>query len=130
MMGRASKKTLFADDMAACSISREHVKRRAMEERGLKISRKETEYLGCNEHLDALYPFTGRYNKRVEKFKYILSTFEVDWEVTRRVQSEWTNWKRGSGMLCAKMNVKINGNTDIIESGGGGGYQRKFTQVG
>ena len=26
---------------------------RAMEERGLKISRRQTEYLGCNEHQDA-----------------------------------------------------------------------------
>ena len=34
-----------------------------MEERGLKISRRKTEYLGCNEHQDAV---TGRAIKESE----------------------------------------------------------------
>ena len=50
---------LFADDVVLCSTRRDHVERkleewrRAMEERGLKIGRRKTEYLGCNEHQDA-----------------------------------------------------------------------------
>ena len=49
---------VFADDTVLCSTRRECVERklgesrRAMEERGLKISRKKTEYLGCTEHQD------------------------------------------------------------------------------
>ena len=49
---------LFADDTVLRSTRRERVERKlgewrgAMEERGLKISRKKTEYLGCTEHQD------------------------------------------------------------------------------
>ena len=33
----------------------------------------------------------------------------MDAEVTHRVQSEWENWKRVSGVLCDKnMNAMIN----------------------
>ena len=64
---------LFADDIVLCSTRREHAERkldewrRAMEKRGLKISRKKTEYLGCDEHQDAeIHSLTGRGNKEIE----------------------------------------------------------------
>ena len=61
VMGRGIKEQppccfLFAVDIVLCSTRIEHVERkleewrRAMEERVLKISRKKTEYIGCNEH--------------------------------------------------------------------------------
>ena len=37
-----------------------------MEERGLKISRKKTEYLGCNEHQDSEIHLQGETVKRVK----------------------------------------------------------------
>ena len=85
-----------------------------MEERGLNISRRKTEYLGCNEHQYAEIQLQGETVKRVKTFKYLGSTLaedgELDVEVTRRVQSGWKSWKRVSGVLCdRRMNVKING---------------------
>ena len=56
---------LFADDSVLCSTRRDHVERklaewrRAMEERGLKISRRKTEYLGGNERQDAELQLQG-----------------------------------------------------------------------
>ena len=101
---------LFADDIVLCSTRREHLERKleewrsAMEERGMKISRKKTEYLRCNEHQDAVIHLQGETVKRVETFTYLGSTLtkdgELDTEVTHRVQSGWKNWKRVSGVLC------------------------------
>ena len=83
-----------------------------MEERGLKISRKKTEYLGCNDHQYADILLQGETLKRVKTFTYLGSRLEedgeLDAEVTHRVQSGWKNWKRVSGVLCdRRMNMKI-----------------------
>ena len=111
VMGRGIKEQpplcmLFADDIVMCSTRRDHVERkleewrRAMEERGLKISRKKTEYLGCNEHQYAEIHLQGETVKRMKTFTYLGSTLaedgELDAEVTHRVQSGWKNWKRVS----------------------------------
>ena len=110
---------LFADDIVRCSTRRDHVERKleewrtAMEERGLKISRRKTEYR-CNEHQDAEIQLQGEPLKRVKTFTYLGSTLaedgELDAEVTHRVQSGWKNWKRVSGVLCdRRMNMKVKG---------------------
>ena len=92
---------LFADDIVMCITRREHVERKldewrsAMEEQGLKISRKKTEYLGCNEHQDTEIHLNGETAKRVNTFIYLGSTLvedgELDAEVTHIVQSGWEN---------------------------------------
>ena len=75
---------LFADDIVLCSTTRYHVERkleewrRAMEERGLKISRRKTEYLGCNEHQDAEIHLQGETVNRVKKFTYLGATLAKD----------------------------------------------------
>ena len=86
---------LFADDIVLCSTRRDHVERkleewrRAKEKRGLNISRRKTEYLGCNEHQDAGTHLQGETVKRVKTFTYLGSTLaedgELDAEVTHRV---------------------------------------------
>ena len=71
---------LFADDIVLCSTRREHIerkleeRRRAMEDRVLKISRRKTEYLGCNEHQDADIHLQGEAVKIVKTFTYLGST--------------------------------------------------------
>ena len=84
---------------------------KATEDQGLKISRKKTEYLRCNDGENHLQRKTV---KRVKTFKYLGSTLvydgELEAEVTHRVQSGWKNWKRVSGVLNdRKMSMKIKG---------------------
>ena len=111
---------LFADDILLRSTRGHRVERkleewrRAMEERGLKISRRKTEYLGCNEHQYVEIRLQGETVKRVKTFTYLGSTLaedgELDAEVTHRVQSGWKNWKSVSGVLCDRIiNAKIKG---------------------
>ena len=68
----------------------------------MKIIRKKTEYLGCNEHQDAEIHLQGETVKRVKTFTYMGSMLaedgELDAEVTHIVQSGWKNWKSLSGV--------------------------------
>ena len=118
VMGRGIKEQapwcmLFADDILLCSTRIDHVEmkleewRTAMEERGLKISRRKTEYLGFNQHQDAEIQLQGDTLKRVKTFTYLGSTLaedgELDAEVTHGVQSGWKNWKRVSGVSTTEL---------------------------
>ena len=49
-----------------------------MKERGLKISRKKTEFLGCNEHQYADIQLQGETVKRVKTFTYLVYTLAED----------------------------------------------------
>ena len=49
-----------------------------MEERGLTISRRKTEYMGCSEHQDAEIQLQGETAKRVKTFTYLGSTSAED----------------------------------------------------
>ena len=90
MMGQSTKEQppwcmLFADDIVLCSTRKDHVEREleewriAMEERVLNISRKKTEYLGCNEHQYADIHLQGETVKRLKTFTYLVSTLAEDW---------------------------------------------------
>ena len=111
---------LFADDIVLCSTSKAEVERKtenwrkALEDRGLKISRKKTEYLRFCEGGDGEVRLQGEILKRVDRFKYLGSTVaedgELDAEIDHRVQSGWKNWKNMTGVLCdRRINVKLKG---------------------
>ena len=73
---------LFADDIVLCSTRIEEVERKleewrkAIEERGLKISRKKTEYWSSSEQQDLVIRLEGEEVKRVKTSKYMGSTQE------------------------------------------------------
>ena len=111
---------MFADDIVICSTDREIVEekleqwRKALEDRGLKISRGKTEYLRFNEDQDTEICMEGERLNRVENFKYlgskVSSNGNMDAEITHRVQAGWRNWRKMSGVLCDhKINVKLKG---------------------
>lgn len=103
---------MFADDIALSGKTREEVERKtedwrkAMEERGLKVSRKKTEYMAYNGANEGDITMQDHVLKKVTSFKYLGSTMsqdgEIDEEVEKRIQAGWRNWKRLSGVLCDK----------------------------
>ena len=91
MIGRGIKEQppwcmRFADDTVPHSIRREHVewkleeRRSAMEERGLKIIRKKTEYLLCNEHQETKIHSQGEVVRKLKTLAvaYLGSTLTED----------------------------------------------------
>ena len=73
--------------------------RSALEAKGLKISRKKTEYMVCNANsLGANIHLQGEVVKNIECFKYprslLQSDRELNGEVNSRIQAGWKNWRK------------------------------------
>ena len=114
---------IYADDVVLCGETREGVEmileewRRALESRGLRISRTKTEYMRCSHQVQGQQRgirLGGEDIKTVGCFKYLGSTMVVDGgeelEITRRIQAGWKNWRDVSGVLCdRRMPVKLKG---------------------
>ena len=115
---------LYADEIVLCGTRREVVEnkleewRRAMEDRGLKITRKKTVYLRFNVdvNLDGNSDINlqGQNLERGNTFKYLGATLaengDLDAEMTHRIQSGWQNWKRVSGILCdRRIRLRVKG---------------------
>ncbi|MCJ8739626.1 hypothetical protein PDJAM_G00049200 [Pangasius djambal] len=94
---------LFADDIVICSESREQVEenlerwRFALERRGMKVSRRKTEYMCVNEREGSgTVRLQGEEVKKVQEFKYLGSTVqsngECEKEVKKRVQAAKKKW--------------------------------------
>ena len=105
--------TLYADDIVLADVTREGVElklerwRKALEDRGLKISRTKTEYLWMGgEHQPGEVKLGQQNINRSNNFKYlgskVNSNRDMDDEIEHRIQCAWMNWRRSSGVLCDK----------------------------
>ena len=108
---KPSWKMLFADDIAICEGTREEVERRleswryALERRGIKVSRSNTEYLCINGGKDnETVKMEDTKVPRIKEFKYLGSTVQesgdCEREVKKRVQAGWKGWRKVSGVIC------------------------------
>ena len=79
--------------------------RRVLEENGLKINRKKTEYLRPRNCQDEIF-LLGERLPVVDSFKYLGSTLQAEGgcekDVTSRIQSGWNRWREMSGVICDK----------------------------
>ena len=105
---------MFADDVVICAERQEEVEerlerwRRTLEDRGMRISRKKTEYLcvgGREEEEDeGELKMQGEKVPRVTEFRYLGSTVQADGdseiEVAKRIAAGWNSWRKVSGVLC------------------------------
>ena len=116
---------MFADDIVLCGDDEtdmaEYLEtwRKALEERGMRISRPKTQLMDFNFGQDngqerEPVKILGEELQRVHNFKYLGSSVEepggMATEITQRVSATWRNWKRCSGVSCdRRMPVKLKG---------------------
>ena len=73
----------------------------------MKVNRRNTEYMCVNERQDngsSTVEMSGEEVAKVEDFKYLGSTVQINGEfgreVKKRVHAGWNGWRRMSGMIC------------------------------
>ena len=99
---------LFADDLVLCESTREEAEeqlevwRNAIENKGLRVSRKKTEYLpppSCRDKVK----LGGEEIKNVTTFKYLGSMFDAEGGTTtdckNRVRLAWNKWREVTRVL-------------------------------
>ena len=102
---------LFADDLVLCESTREEAEeqlevwRHAIENKGLRVSRKKTEYLPPSSCHDKV-KLGGEEIKNVTTFKYLGSMFDAEGGTTtdckNRVRLAWNKWREVTGVICDK----------------------------
>ena len=121
----APESMLFADDIVLCGDKDVDMTayleswRKALEERGMRVSRPKTQFIDFSFEQNAQGNRTqvkilGEEVERVTHFKYLGTSIEeeggMETEIAKRVGAGWMNWKKCSGVLCGKkMPVKLKG---------------------
>ncbi|XP_046986013.1 uncharacterized protein LOC124556019 [Schistocerca americana] len=103
---------MFVDDVVLCeqSIGRLEEKledwRKALEDRGMKISRTKSEYLALKDVQMRSCKIQDVELKSVCNFKYLASHIqrdrELESEIQHRINCRWNNWRKMSGVLRDK----------------------------
>ncbi|GJS43056.1 hypothetical protein Tco_0568099 [Tanacetum coccineum] len=94
--------------------------RKALEDKGLRISRDKTEYLRCDfgryevVHQEVETRIGDRILQPKESFRYLGSVFHrsgrVDDDVAHRIRAGWVKWRAASGVLCdRRIPLKLKG---------------------
>ena len=102
---------LFADDLVLCKKTREEAEeqlelwRKAIENKGLRVSRNKTEYLPPSSCHDKV-KLDGEEIQNVTTFKYLGSMFDTEGGTTtdckNRVRLAWNKWREVTGVICDK----------------------------
>ena len=111
---------MFADDVVLCREDEEELEvslerwRKVFEEKGLRVSRKKTEYLQAGGTEQGTVYIQGETVKKVDQCKYLGVVVSADGsceeEVRRRMQAGWQSWRRVSGVLCdRKLSARLKG---------------------
>ena len=104
----ASLNMIFADAIMICGESKEQVEeklecwRYVLERRGMKVNRRNTEYMCVNErHDNGTVRMQGEDVMKVNDFIIIMvKLMECGREVKKSVQVGWNWWRRMSGVIC------------------------------
>ena len=109
---------LFADDIVLCGDKdmdmTEYLEswRKALEERGMRVSRPKTQFMDFSFEHNAQgnqpqLKILGEEVERVTHFMYLGTSIEeeggVETEIAKRVGAGWMKWKKCSGVLCDKI---------------------------
>ena len=121
----APETMLFADHIVLCEDkdvdTTEYLEswRKALEERGMRVSRPKTQFMDFSFEQNAQgnrpqVEILGEEVERVTHFKYLGTSIEeeggMETEIAKRVGAGWMNWTKCSGVLCDKrMPVKLKG---------------------
>ncbi|XP_052193027.1 uncharacterized protein LOC127801710 [Diospyros lotus] len=114
---------LFTDDIVLVDEIKEGVNtklelwRNNLESKGLKLSRKKTEYMECkfskNARVeDVIIKLENQILQRKDHFRYLGSMIQKDGEiheyVTHKIKAGWLKWRNASGVLCdGKIPLKL-----------------------